>query len=68
MRHKVKAQLIRTRNFGDVSRDARLKASRKSETMTKDQLMQLMVSAVGVIDKLPKAPKGEAAGKKAIEC
>ncbi|CAM4316898.1 MULTISPECIES: hypothetical protein [Yersinia] len=42
------------------------KETDKPLSMSKEQLIQVMVAAVPRVRKMPKAPKGEAAGKKAI--
>lgn len=50
------------------ARTAQLSPRGKPLTMSKEQLMGIMISAGPALDLLPKAPKGEAAGKKTSKC
>lgn len=49
-----------------VMRSVSAKEADKPLSMSKEQLIQVMVAAVPRVRKMPKAPKGEAAGKKTI--
>ncbi|WP_155408943.1 hypothetical protein [Yersinia similis] len=51
-----------------VMRSVSAKEADKPLSMSKEQLIQVMVAAVPRVRQMPKAPKGEAAGKKAIIC
>jgi len=42
--------------------------SDKANSLSQEQIMQIMVTAIPHLDNLPKAPTGEAAGQKASKC